>query len=90
MLRWPVERWPESAVGEPFPPAALLGLVTARRDELLALSRRTGGRPQQPVILAPAIGDQKSSEVAGGFHHWLLLLFAALPLDTCSPVKKSK
>jgi hypothetical protein len=80
MLLWPPVRDRENAVCSEVRPSQLLRLATDRVDLLEALVAR-GDEPLQPVFRAPAMGDQKASEVAGGFHHGLLIDHGALPAD---------
>ena len=81
MLLWPPIRDRENAVCSEVRPSQLLLFATERVDVLQDLVLR-GDVPLQPVFRAPAMGDQKASEVAGGFHHGLLIDHGALP-ESC-------
>ena len=80
MLLWPSVRDRENAVCSEVRPSELLRFATARVEVLEAFVAQ-GDVPLQPVFRAPAMGDQKASEVAGGFHHGLLIDHGALPTE---------
>ncbi len=78
-LRWPSCRIPENAVGVHIRPSELLPHLEGEHAERLRrLIHTSHDAFLQPALLAPGMGDQKSSEVAQSFHHHLLRSFDCL------------
>jgi len=76
-LLWPACRHHKNAVGPLIRPSELAVLVTARRDELLALAMQDDS-PKQLCLKSPGMGDQKASAVAQAFNQFALWRSGAL------------